>query len=245
MAIKNFGIDLSAHNVIDDYDRLLAHDEGGRRIKFAFLRLGYKGKRDALVDAHYAGLHGRIPLGFYVYSYARTPAEARSEALWAIEQLDGMTAEFPIVFDYEDASVLTPRLTRAEYTAVCKAFLDEVREAGYYAMLYCNPAFLEGCADKDELLKYPLWLAHYVEDGRQRQYGQRVWQFGTIRPEGARGAVDANFAYEQLGRVIREQGLNSPAKVVLRAQKTVTAGAAAALTEELEGRGFRVSARKI
>ena len=73
----------------------------------------------------------------------------------------------------------------------------------------------------------------------------RVWQFGTIRPEGARGAVDANFAYEQLGRVIREQGLNAPAKVVLRAQKTVTAGAAAKLTEELEGRGFRVSARKV
>ena len=245
MAVKNLGIDLSSHNVIDDYDKLLAHSEGGRRIKFAFLRLGYRGKRDALLDAHYAGLHGRIPLGFYLYSYARTPAEARREALWALEQLDGMTAEFPVAFDFEDASVLDPRLTKAQYTAICRAFLDEIRAAGYYAMMYCNPSFIEGYADKDELLKYPLWLAHYVEDGRQRQLGQKVWQFGTICPEGARGAVDANFAYEQLGRVIREQGLNTPARVVLRAQKTVTAGAAAALTRELEGRGFKVSARKI
>lgn len=245
MAIKNFGIDLSYANAVTDYDKLLSSKCGGRKIKYAFLRLGYIGKLDTRFKQHYSALSGRIPLGVYVYSYARSTEEAREEAIWALNQIKGLKIEFPVVFDYEDSKCLNPRLGKAEYTAICRAFLDEIQAAGYYAMLYCNPAFLEGYADKNELLKYPLWLAHYTTEGRQAQYGQKIWQFGTFRPDGVTGEVDGNYAYEQIGKTIREGGLNTPVRYALTAKKAVYPWELSGALTELSRLGFAVQKKKI
>ena len=246
MAVKNFGIDLSYANKITDYNKLLSSTYKGNRIKYAILRLGYIGKVDDRFAEHYAALSGRIPLGVYLYSYARTADEARKEARWVLDQIKDLKIEFPVVFDYEDSKVLSPKLSRSEYTAICKAFLDEIRAAGYYAMMYCNPNFLESCADKAELLKYPLWLAHYTADGKQRQYGQKVWQFGTFRPKGAVGAIDGNFAYEQLGKTIRDKGLNQPAvRYSVTGNKIVNAGELEQAKAQLGRLGFEVDVREM
>lgn len=242
MAVKNFGIDLSYANEITDYNALLERSYDGKKIKFAFLKLGYINKVDCRFREHYAGLSGKVKIGVYMYSYARTVEYARKEARWALEQLKGLNLEFPVVFDYEDSYVLSPKLTRAEYTAICRAFLDEIRAAGYYAMLYCNPSFLEYYADKAALTKYPLWLAHYVKEGKQAQYGQKIWQFGTFRPAGAAGEVDANFAYEQLGKTIRDSGMNVPQKSYLvTASKNVAADKLAETKKLLTANGFTVN----
>lgn len=244
MATKNFGIDLSYANKVTDYDKLLASTHNGKKIKYAFLRLGYRNKVDSRFAEHYKGLSGRIPLGVYVYSYARSVEAAKQEARWTLDLIKALKIEFPVVFDYEDSKCLSPKLTKAEYTAICRAFLDEIRAAGYYAMLYCNPSFLESYANKAELLEYPLWLAHYVADGRQAQYGQRVWQFGTFRPEGVDGEVDGNFAYEQLGKTIRDSGLNVPVRYRLTAQKTVYAWELDEERKKLSELGCSVTATK-
>lgn len=246
MAVKNFGIDISAWNEVTDYDKLLASTYGGKKIKYAFLRLGWLGTVDSRFKEHYKGLKDKVYIGVYVYSYARSVEEAKREARWTLEQIKGLDITFPVVFDYEDKAVLSPKLSRAEYTAICKAFLDEIRAAGYYAMLYANPSFLESYADKAALLKYPLWLAHYVPEGRQAQYGQKIWQFGTFRPAGVSGEVDANFAYEQLGKTIREGGLNKPLKsYVVTASKTVTEGELAETEAPLKALGFTVITKEV
>lgn len=246
MAIKNFGIDLSYANKINDYGKLLASNYNGYKIKYAFLRLGYINKVDARFAEHYAALAGKIPLGVYVYSYARTVDEAKTEAQWALKQIKDLKLEFPVVFDYEDSSVLAPKLSSAEYTAICKAFLDEIKAAGYYAMMYCNPNFLESYAEKSELLKYPLWLAHYTDNGKQKQYGQRIWQFGTFKPEGAVGEIDGNFAYEQLGKYIRDNGLNAPVvKYTVTGTKTVDNGNLEAEQEKLRTLGYSVTTKEV
>lgn len=243
--IKNFGIDISKHQEVSDYDKLLASTYNGKKIKYAFLRLGWYDKLDIRFMEHYNGLSGKVYIGVYLYSYARSVEEAKREARWVLEQIKGLKIEFPVVFDYEDKAVLSPKLSRTEYTAICKAFLDEIRAAGYYAMLYANPSFLESYADKAALLKYPLWLAHYVPEGKQAQYGQKIWQFGTFSPEGVKGAVDANFAYEQIGKTIREGGLNVPANYRLTAEKTVYAWEADEERARISAQGYSVSAKKI
>ncbi len=245
MATKNFGIDLSAWNEVTDYDKLLSSTYGGKKIKYAFLRLGWLGTVDSRFKQHYKGLSGKVYIGVYVYSYARSVEAAKREARWALNLIKGLGITFPVVFDYEDKLVLSPKLSRAEYTAICKAFLDEIRAAGYYAMLYANPSFLEGYADKAALLEYPLWLAHYVPDGKQAQYGQKIWQFGTFRPAGVSGEVDANFAYEQLAKVIREGGLNVPVKYRLTAQKSVYAWELDEEKKNLAELGCTVTTKKI
>ena len=246
MAVKNFGIDLSYANQITDYSKLLASSYNGYKIKYAILRLGYIGKVDTRFAEHYAALSGKIPLGVYVYSYARTPEAAREEAQWALKQIKELNIEFPVIFDYEDSKVLSPKLSKAKYTAICKAFLDEIKAAGYYAMMYCNPSFIEMYADKAELLKYPLWLAHYTNDGKQKQYGQKMWQFGTFQPAGSIGEVDGNFAYERLGKYIRDNGLNNPVKnYTVTGTKTVTADKVAQTEAPLKALGFAVTTKEV
>lgn len=241
MAVKNFGIDLSAWNKITDYDKLIAGEYCGRKIKYAFLRIGYMNKVDTRFAEHYAGLSGKVYIGVYIYSYARSADEARAEARWVLDQIKELKINFPVVFDYEDSSLLTPKLSRQEYTAICRAFLDEIKSAGYYAMMYCNPNFLENYADKVELLKYPLWLAHYVSDGKQAQYGQKVWQFGTFKPAGAVGEIDANFAYERLGKVIRDGKFNVPKRRKITAVKEVFSWEIPDEKLRLKAQGYKVA----
>ncbi len=245
MAIKNFGIDLSYANNIYDYDKLLASNYSGYKIKYAFLRLGYYGKTDTRFMEHYRALSGKIPLGVYVYSYARTVDAAREEAAWALKALHGLKLEFPVAFDYEDISLLSPRLSRKEYSEICAAFLDEIEEANYYAMLYSNVSFLEYYADRDALKKYPLWLAHYVKEENKREFDQKIWQFGTFRPSGAYGEIDGNFAYEQIGKYIRDHLLNIPAEYRVTAEKTVSAWERAEHLRHLEELGYTASSQKI
>ena len=111
-------------------------------------------------------------------------------------------------------------------------------------MMYCNPSFIECNVYKDELLKYPLWLAHYVSEGRQSQYGQKIWQFGTFKPKGQTGEIDANFAYEQLGKYIRDNGLNSPITYLIKAQKAIDGFDKSEVVAKLKNDGFTVSAIK-
>ena len=176
MAVKNFGVDLSRWNVINNYDTFLSSTYNGMKIKYAFLRLGFMsngvGQVDSLFQKHYNNLVGKIPLGVYIYSYATSVSEAKKEAQWVLSQIKNLKIEFPIVFDYEDQSLPNLNLSRRQYTDICKAFLDEVKSNNYYAMMYCNPNMIENYLIKDEILKYPLWLAHYTSEGKQKQYGQ-------------------------------------------------------------------------
>lgn len=244
MAVKNFGVDISYWNNITDYNAFLGATYNGMKIKYAFLRIGYiyngKEKVDTLFKKHYDNLNGKIPLGVYVYSYAKTVDEAKAEARWVLKQIKGLNIEFPIVFDYEDSSLLNLKLSKRKYTDICKAFLDEVQNANYYAMMYCNPSFLECNVYKDEILKYPLWLAHYVSEGRQSQYGQKIWQFGTFKPKGTLGEMDANYAYEQIGKYIRDNNLNEPVTYLIKAQKTVDSFDKNDIVSQLKENGFTI-----
>lgn len=244
MATELFGIDLSYANKITDYKKLLASTYGGRKISFAFLRIGYPGKVDTRFFEHYNALSGKVKLGVYFYSLARSVEEARAEARFVLDKIKGLKLEYPVVFDYEDKRVLSPKLSKGEYTAICSAFLAEIKAGGYYAMLYSNPSFLESYADKGVLLKNPLWLAHYTANGKQRQYGQQVWQFGTFRSAGAVGKVDGNIAYCDLAQLIANAGQNVPRRCMLTAQKTVYAWERADEIKRLRELGCTVGAKK-
>ena len=241
MAIKNFGIDLSYANAITDYDKLLASTYNGKKIKYAFLRLGYLNKVDTRFMTHYNALSGKIYIGVYMYSFARSVEDAHKEARWVLDHIKDLKIDFPVVFDYEDLKVLEPKLSRTEYTNICKAFLDDIQSAGYYAMMYSNPNFLNYYANKSELLKYPLWLANYVAEGKEAQYGQKIWQFGTFKPNGAIGEVDGNYAYEQLGKTIREGKLNTPVTKQLTATKNVWSWELPDEKQKLESSGYKVT----
>jgi hypothetical protein len=104
----------------------------------------------------------------------------------------------PVAFDWEYDSRkyaaekgVTP--TRDLASAMCRAFCEAVKDAGYTPGNYTNPDYLGRFYD-DSTLKYPLWLAQW---GSGITYANqaadiRIWQYGIITLKGQGGQFDGN-----------------------------------------------------
>ena len=137
------GIDVSHHQGVIDWARVAASGE----VEFAILRASFGWGNPAQIDRrvqnNIAGCTAAgIPYGFYHYSYAKTPDEAREEAKLFLSAVAGSKPQYPLALDFEDPSQMS--LTGAEMRAVCRAFLEAVEAAGYAPMLYSTASLLEG-----------------------------------------------------------------------------------------------------
>ena len=184
-------------------------------IDFAIIREGYGRKDPNQVDKKFlqnyenaknAGIH----LGCYHYSYADSVDDAKREAEFCIENINGKQFEYPICFDIEDKEQL--KLTTRQRTDIIKTFCEELENAGYYAMLYCNLNWLNNYLYSEELIpRFDLWLAQWGIDSPSVSCG--IWQYtssGAV--DGINGNVDmdiANKDYPTLMRIIGCNGFNS------------------------------------
>ena len=203
--MKN-GIDVSSWQTEIDWNRV---KHAG--IDFAMIRSGYgRGGAEQVNNQFHNHVEGAqnagIETGVYHYSYAVSPEDAVTEANFCLGIIKGYTFSYPIVFDIEDASIA--KLSRREKTDICKAFCNRMEEAGYYAMIYCNPNWLENHLFKDELLpNYDLWLAEW--GCSEPSYPCGMWQYTSSgKVEGIDGNVDKNISYRDYPTIIREAGLN-------------------------------------
>ncbi len=176
---------------------------------FAMIRAGY-GREVSQVDKCFhqnvkGAKEAGIPVGVYWYSYALSAEEAKKEAKACLEVIKGYKFEYPVVFDIEDKSQL--KLTNRQRTDIVKAFCSEIEKAGYYAMFYCNPNWLNNYLIKDELKKYDLWLAQWNVAAPSVECG--IWQKseeGTV--SGIKGNVDLNESFKNYPEIIKIKGLN-------------------------------------
>ena len=200
------GIDISKHNGAVNWAQVKADG-----VQFAILRAGYgkeASQKDTQLEANYAGCKSNgVPVGVYWYSYATTPDEARKEAAVCLGVIKGKTFEYPIYFDIEEPSVLAKG--KAACTAIAKAFLEAVEQAGYFVGIYSSKVHLENCITEELRARYAVWVAHYGVDKTtyHGQYG--IWQkSSTGKVSGIRGNVDMNECYTDYPAVIRKKGLN-------------------------------------
>ena len=78
------------------------------------------------------------------------PAAARQEAARCLQLLAGLTPELPVAYDIEyEPGILA--LDNAGRTALVKAFLGAVEEAGYYGILYASTDFIRNRLNWREL----------------------------------------------------------------------------------------------
>ena len=172
------GIDISVWQKGIDYKALA---EAGA--KFAILRASYSKSKDTQLDNHVKGCSKQgIDIGYYVYSLARTPEEARQEAKACIDIIKKYPEPtYPIFFDLEDNDI-AKEVSRKVHTDCAIAFCEEINKLGYYSGIYANPAWLENYYEKSRLVgKYDIWLAHWTEDPNypsKYKYGQTIWQWG-------------------------------------------------------------------
>lgn len=194
---KVAGIDVSSHQGPIDWAQVA---ESG--VEFAMIRLGYRGydtgtlhidRRAAenLAGAREAGLK----IGAYFFSQALNPEEARQEAALALEVLDGLTLDLPLVYDWEfvTESARTGQMTKPVLTECVHAFCGAVERAGYAPMIYFNRELSRTLLDLSEMRRYPFWMAVYSGEPEMEV---SMWQYTDQgRVPGIEEAVDLNWYY--------------------------------------------------
>ncbi len=162
------GIDVSYHNGAVDWQ---AVKNAG--MEFVMVRSSYGlQSKDPMFTQHVAGAKAvGFKVGAYHYSYALSIQDAIKEAANCRETIEstGQLLEMPVFFDMEDADDYKKRkgfaFDRAETTAICKAFIDNIcLDCGVYASYY--------------------WLANYVD---WRSLGCAVWNAQWSKTDDIKG----------------------------------------------------------
>ena len=202
MTVK--GIDISYANKNLDFAKM---KESG--ISFVIIRTGYRQKTDDMFESHMKkALAAGLDVGAYCYCMAKSPAEARKEAEYAVKLLEPYKLSYPVFYDMEDASLFD--LSRTKLTNIAMAFLETVEKAGYRPALYANPSWLENKLNRDKILsRFDLWLAHWTGSPytpTKYDYGQKMWQWGADEIPGSNGRIDRDVCYVDYPAIIAEDG---------------------------------------
>lgn len=193
------GIDVSEFQGAIDWAKVKADG-----VRFAFIRVGYRGYSQGqihedqyfqrnMAEANRVG----IPVGVYFFSQAVSQAEAREEAQFTLERIQGYDVQYPVVIDMEDAgssSARTYNMSARTTTDVAAAFCQTVKQAGYRPMIYSGSQWFVSRMDMSRL-PYDKWLAQYYQYPFF-PYQFNIWQYtGKGRVNGIRGDVDMNLCF--------------------------------------------------
>lgn len=195
----DFGIDVSKWNKEIDWEAVA---QSG--VDYAIIRVGYRGaSTGALVEDPYfrknmAGAQkAGIKIGLYFFTQAVTEVEAVEEASMALSLCAENKITYPIFIDTEGAggSGRADALDKEMRTAVCAAFCETVKSAGYDAGVYASRNWHNNRLNSAQLENYVIWLAEY--SAKPAYAGiYHMWQYtsnGSI--PGIEGRVDLNLSY--------------------------------------------------
>lgn len=214
------GIDVSHHQGEINWHEVYGH------IDFAMLRAGYG---QNAID-NYFHKNARectelgIPFGAYWFSYAYTVDMAKREAQYAIEACKKYNIQYPLAFDfeYDSYNYAFKKGVKVDADLMCamaEAFLQEVEAAGYYAINYTNPDFLNRGFER-LTGRYDTWLAHWGVKSPSVICG--IWQhssYGSI--PGIKGYVDEDIAYKDYPAIINSMApVDSETETPFDATKT-------------------------
>jgi GH25 family lysozyme M1 (1,4-beta-N-acetylmuramidase) len=215
------GIDISKHDGTIDFRKV---KESGLT-DFAVIRAGYGrliSQKDVKFEEFYKGCkENNIPVGAYWYSYAKSVSEIQTEARVFLEVIKGKQFEYPVYLDFEEKSQFA--LGKATCSAMAKAFLEILEDAGYYAGLYSSKSHLENYFSEEILTRYTVWVAHYGVQKTSYKYPYDIWQYsesGSV--PGINHKCDLNYCYkEDFPEIIRKAGLNGFTKPVEKPVESV------------------------
>lgn len=193
------GIDVSEHQGRINWEQVKDH------VDFVMLRAGY-GRNN--IDKQFIRNikecnRLNIPAGIYWFSYAWNEEMARNEAKYVLEAIKSYKVDYPVCYDFEYdtlryASQQGYTIGKRLATDMINAFCSAIENAGYKAMNYANPDFINNKFYNNEV-NYPLWLAWYgVSEDKTKAYNPAMWQYsesGSISGIGT-NSVDMNYCYE-------------------------------------------------
>jgi len=191
--ITGAGIDVSQFQGVIDWDTTAQY------IDFAIIRCGRGSDLTAQDDTKWAVNTAAcerlgIPYGVYLYSLARTDADAHSEAAHALRLLDGKHPQLPVYIDLEDSGI-RDNCTKAEVLRHVTIFCETLQAAGYSVGVYANRYWWTTTLDDPTYDRWDRWLAVWAaETGYGGSYS--TWQTcNTGRIPGIQANVDIDLRY--------------------------------------------------
>lgn len=199
VSVEKFGIDVSEWNGVINWD--LVRDS---EVNYAIIRCGF-GINEQIYDdirwTYNADECTRlgIPFGVYIYSYATSVENAKSEAEHVLRQIEGYHLSYPIYFDMEDEC--QERLSAEELGQIAKTFCDTISDAGYDVGIYSNTYWYTNVLTDPVFNEYDKWCAQY-NDVCEYQGEYHMWQYSStgVVP-GIDSNVDLNVSYEEEFRI--------------------------------------------
>lgn len=179
-------IDVSYHNGVIDWAKVKAAGVDG-----AIIRCGYGDNITSQDDKQFKRNADEctrlgIPFGVYIYSYAKTVAQAESEAQHVLRLISGYKLSYPVYLDLEQAGTESGAIERAN------KFGDIIEVAGYWCGVYANKNWWDNYLAG--LTRFTRWVARYNSELGMDNVD--IWQYtsdGTV--DGISGRVDMNHCY--------------------------------------------------
>ena len=158
-----------------------------------------------LTEAAKAGLH----TGVYHWFWGRSTEETQQEIDFFLQRVRGCKMEMPVALDVEQAELA--RIGRDKLTAYIKQWLDGVKAAGYFPIVYANKSWLNDYIDMTKLLEYDIWIAQYFDRITYTGPGNiGMWQYtSTGKVPGVKGNCDIDTCYRDYPSIIRAGGWNN------------------------------------
>lgn len=195
-------IDVSSHQNSIDWSQVSQDN-----VDVAMLRCGRRGTTEGSLyadETFAANAQGaaaaNIPFGVYFFSQAINEDEARQEAQFVLEQIQGMDVKGPIAYDFELLPNATSRadgLSTEQITKNAQAFCEVIEKAGYKTMVYGNQHDLERYNLHE--LGRDVWYAEYTDTHPDMNFTQmKIWQYtstGTVA--GVPTEVDLNVVFDR------------------------------------------------
>ena len=194
------GIDVSEHQQNIDWYGVKSDN-----VDFAVIRAGYRGYsegklaedeffRDNMAGATQAG----IDIGIYFFSQAISVEEARQEAEFLLDLLDGYDITLPVFFDWEPITNEDSRTADIDGTTLtdcCLEFCSIIEAAGYDAGVYFYRSLGYQQYELDRLEGLIFWAAA-PGDYPDFYYYHTFWQYSyTAQISGIEGDTDLDLMF--------------------------------------------------
>lgn len=213
-------IDLSYHNGNVDFEKVK------RQVDGIILRCGYGSNITSQDDKkfkEYADncVKCNIPFGIYLYSYAKTMEEAKSEAEHCLRLAEPYKNNlfYPIYLDLEESGTESGAVNRA------LVFGEAIEKNGYWCGIYANEYWWNKTLAGGVLDRFTKWVAKYGKnDGIPHEKPNisgtyDIWQYSsTGKVDGISGNVDVNICYRNFLAEIKPNATQEP--ILQPAQRT-------------------------
>lgn len=180
-------IDVSVWQGVIDWKKVKADGVTGAIIRYADGTYLDSKFDTNMKNAKAAGLH----IGSYIFSRAKTAAQAKKEAQRIIDACKPYSCDMPLYIDLEWADQAKVANT------VATAYLNECKKQGVKGGIYANLNWFNNYVNAKKFVEYPLWIAQYntkLTHENPSWFG--MWQYSsTGKVKGISGNVDMNHLY--------------------------------------------------